>query len=254
MKDYLRPNNISQFKFSTKPVAFLFAALILMLLPYAESTAQSQPIGFQVQYKVYYGDLNIGTSTRKVVGGADGLSYSEHRVKSGKLLEMLGEKSYVQRTTIQVSQSGVKPVEFNVTNWSDVEIARVDFDWDNRKIQFSGGNSAGMPDHQVLDWESWFVSLAVSDLDALEGKYVTIAEQSKTRTYQYGAPSSAELKLKGERVDTIKIRMQNTGDHRRSYDVWISPELHNVPIRIDKNKKSQKINFIITSFDWVYPE
>ena len=111
-----------------------------------------------------------------------------------------------------------------------------------------------MPDHQVLDWESWFVSLAVSDLDALEGKYVTIAEQSKTRTYQYGAPSSAELKLKGERVDTIKIRMQNTGDHRRSYDVWISPELHNVPIRIDKNKKSQKINFIITSFDWVYPE
>ena len=254
MKNFLRPIKISQLKYSSKPATLLFAALVLILLPYAESIAQSQPIGFQVQYKVYYGDLHIGTSTRKIVSGADGLSYAEHRVKSGKLLEMLGERSFVQRTTIQVSQTGVNPVEFNVSNWSDVEIARVDFDWDNRKIQFSGGNSADMPDHQVLDWESWFVSLAVSDIGALEGKYVTIAEQNKTRTYQYGAPSSAELELKGERVDTIKIKMQNTGDHRRSYDVWISPELHNVPIRIDKNKKSQKINFIIASFDWIYPE
>ena len=48
--------------------------------------------------------------------------------------------------------------------------------------------------------------------------------------------------------------MQDVDSKTRKYVVWVYPELHNVPIRIDKIKKGQVVSFIATLFEFVYPE
>ena len=228
--------------------------LILIAFPFGLISAETQPIGFQVKYKIHFGDLKIGNSTRTVVSGNDGNIYAEHVVRVGGLLRMLGEDSYTQKSTFQYSGNEVTPISFNITNDSNHEVASAEFDWTNRKVLFGNGKVFDMPAHQTLDWEAWYVQMVLKQTESLENQYMTIVEQSKLRSYVFQDAAPEQITFRGNTVDTVKITMQDVNRKNRKYVVWVYPELHNIPIRIDKIKKDQGVSFVATSFDIVYPE
>lgn len=232
----------------------LTALLVLIAIAFDQSWADSQQIGIEVRYSVIYGDLQIGKSVRTVVNGNDGYAYAEHRVQVSGLLRLLGEESFTQRSILRFDGNEVFPVSFKVTNDSGNVVADAQFNWEEQTVVLGNGNIIEMPEHRILDWESWYVAMITSRTEDLESQRVTIVEQDKLRTYEYQGAQPDQLEFKGETVDTIRIKMQDVNNNRRSYVFWISPQLHNVPIRIDKVKKSQKISFVAKSFNWVYSE
>ncbi len=248
------PKGNSNAEYRIKSVVCLIASLVLFALSYNHSWAESQPIGIEVRYSIVYGDLEIGKSFRTVVNGNDGFGYAEHRVQVSGLLRLLGEDSYTQRSAFQFRGSEVIPITFKVTNESNSEIANGDFNWDDQTVVLGNGTVIDMPEHRILDWESWYVAMIIARTEHLENQRVTIVEQERLRTYVYQDAQPDQLEFRGEAVDTIRIKMQDVNDGRRSYVVWISPHLHNIPVRIDKVKKTQRISFVAKSFDWVYPE
>ena len=232
----------------------LLVLAVLISVPSMQASAESQPIGIEISYSVRFGDLEIGESVRTVVNGNDGHAYAEHKVSVGALLKFLGEDSYTQNSSFKFVDGTVIPVSFQVTNESGNEIAVAKFDWVNQKIVFGNGNSVDMPKRPVLDWESWYVSLMLTPTEELQNQRTTIVEQNRIKTYDYQAATPGQTQFKGDTVDTVTIKMQDINDGRRSYVVWIYPQLHNIPVRIDKIKQNQQISFVATSFDWVYPE
>ncbi len=237
-----------------KTAVSLIVSLVLTAYFFNQSWAETQPIGIEVRYSIVYGDLEIGKSVRTVVNGNDGSAYAEHHVKVSGLLRLLGEDSYTQRSAFQFRGSEVIPIAFKVTNESNNEIANGEFNWDDQTVVLGNGTVVDMPGHQILDWESWYVAMIIAHTEYLENQRVTIVEQERLRTYVYQDARPDQLEFRGEAVDTIRIKMQDVNDGRRSYVVWISPQLHNIPVRIDKVKKSQRISFVAKSFDWVYSE
>lgn len=228
--------------------------LILIVFPFGLISADTEPVGFQVKYSIYFGDLKIGNSIRTVVNGNDGNIYAEHDVRAGGLLRLLGEDSYIQRSTLQYSGDEVIPIAFKITNESNNEVASAEFDWTNRKVLFGSGKVFDMPDHQTVDWESWYVQLILRRTESLENQYMTVVEQSRLRSYVFQDAVPEQINFRGNTVDAVKITMQDVDSKTRKYVVWVYPEMHNVPIRIDKIRKGQGVSFIATLFEFVYPE
>ncbi len=237
-----------------KSAACLIASLILVAVSFNQLWAESKPIGIEVRYSVVYGDLEIGKSVRTVVNGNDGFAYAVHSLQVSGLLRLLGEESYTQRSAFRFQGNKVMPIAFKVTNESNNEIANGEFNWDIQTVTLGNGNIIDMPEHEILDWESWYVAMIIARTEDLEKQRVTIVEQERLRTYDYQGAQPDQLEFRGEAVNTIRIKMQDVNDGRRSYVVWISPQLHNIPVRIDKVKKGQRVSFVAKSFDWVYPE
>ena len=227
---------------------------IVIVSPSMQVAAEPQPIGVEIRYSVLYGTSEIGKSVRAVVRGNDGLVGAKHIVRVGPLLKLMGEDSYTQISAFRFVDGVIRPIAFEVTDESGNKKASAKFDWNDQKIRFANGGSVEIPEHSVLDWESWYVSLILIPAQNLANRRVSIVEQNRIKVYEYQQPTSQQIQYKGETVDAVKIKMQDVNDGRRSYVVWIYPQLHNIPIRIDKVKKNQKISFVATSFDWVYPE
>ena len=232
----------------------LFALAVLISVLSMQASAESERIGIEISYSVRFGDVEIGKSVRTVVNGNDGYAYAKHKVSVGPLLKLLGEDSYTQISGFRFVDGAVMPVAFEVTNESGKEIASAKFDWANQKILFGNGNNIDMPELTVLDWESWYVSLILTPTERLQNQRATIVEQNRIKTYEYQSAIPRQTQFKGDTVDTVTIKMQDVNDGRRSYVVWIYPQLNNIPVRIDKIKKNQQISFVATSFDWVYSE
>ena len=234
--------------------ARLVTLLILVAFPFGLISAETEPVGFQVKYTIYFGDIKIGNSIRTVVNGKDGNIYAEHDVRAGGLLRLLGEDSYTERSTFQYSGNEVIPIAFKITNDSNHEVASAEFDWTDRKVLFGSGKVFDMPEHQTVDWESWYVQLILRRTESLENQYMTVVEQNRLRSYVFQDAVPEQITFRGNAVDTVKITMQDVNRKNRKYVVWVYPELHNIPIRIDKIKKGQGVSFIATLFEFVYPE
>ncbi|MDE0309397.1 MAG: DUF3108 domain-containing protein [Acidiferrobacterales bacterium] len=245
-------NGMFQSALYVKSTMCLIVLSILTAVTLDQPQAETQPIGIKVRFAVLYGDLKIGESIRTVVNGNDGYTYAEHRVQVGGLLRLLGEESYTQESTFQFHGTEVVPIQFKVMDESKNEVANGQFNWDDRTVVFGNGTTIDMPEHRILDWESWYVTMINSQTRDLESQRVTVVENNRVRTYEYQDVQPEQIDFQGETVDTIRIKLQDVNDGRRSYDVWISPQVLNLPLRIDKIKKSQRISFVARSFDWVY--
>ncbi len=229
-------------------IAFVFSALTSL------ASAESDPIGFKVRYGVFYGDLEIGSSKRRIVQGAEGNTESEHQFQARGILKLLGEKSYTQNSVLQIVGTEVVPMGYEVLGESDQILFDASFDWTNREVTLTDGRRVGLPSHPVFDLESWYVSLMVGQPDRLEDQTITIIERDKRRTYMYKTIEAQQIDVKGETVDAVHFRLQDVKDERRRYEVWVTPGFHNLPVRIDKIRKNQTVSFKMKAFEWVYPQ
>ena len=242
---------------------FLTAAIISAFVLFSAILAQSfdsvahasEGNGYKATYIVEFKGIELGVSERTVVAGDDLMATSTHVLEPQGLAAMLGESRYVDITKMDLSDSRIRTISSQRQGEKSSDSYTAEFEWNDRTIRFSSGNSIAMPNQDVYDFESWIMLLTLYPDQHQVGSALSILErENRLRSYRVVQNDNDVIDVKGEMIDTRRIRLQDTQDDSRGFTVWIVPEFHNLVLKLIKHKESTELKFTIEEFRQIIAE
>ncbi len=246
---------IAQLKTNTiavlRPVYIVGLSFALIWTSVHISGAVAQNIdkkGFDATYSIYYNNTKAGEAVRSV-SNVNGVVVSTFKVKPIGIFVLIGGAKYTQKTEISISGIQAYPLSFSLKEGKASKTTRVNFDWNNRMIKFRDGKKMlPMPNHNVYDQESWYLSLILDPMSASVGSLVSIVEDNRFRTYIHNKVSYGTINLRGHSVEALNVQIQDVNQPNRKYEAWIATDYYNLPLRIEKLKGEDTLIFEIENF------
>ena len=140
-----------------------------------------------------------------------------------------------QQSTGTVTSTGLEPVQFSIRR-GDREAETVEFQRATKEIKLSrGGTSRVLPmPPNLQDTQSFLFQLAVeaAKLNTTDDRLnilVTNARGVNRYTFKKAGESTIETRLGP--VETVHL-VRETSELRDSYEVWLSPKHHYLPVKL----------------------
>lgn len=142
-----------------------------------------------------------------------------------------------QKSSGNVSAQGLQPLDFieNKKISSGNQTLNASFDWQNRKLNFSSGNSIPLPDHaqDILSFLFQFSQMAL-DESVLD---VHVSNGRKLESYQLEVGSEEEIETRLGKLRVLPLhKVRAPGEE--GMDIWLGLEYRLLPVQIrqfDKN-------------------
>ncbi|NND00993.1 MAG: DUF3108 domain-containing protein [Gammaproteobacteria bacterium] len=127
----------------------------------------------------------------------------------------------------------------------------VSFDWQERKINFSDGESLDMPQGYVVDNCNLPFATALLKGEGLSGETVYVVDGKKKRIRGYTLKSSDReiLTTKFGDIDTLKIVLERELVPERTFTLWLSPENSYVPLKMEERRPSRATTMMVDQID-----
>jgi hypothetical protein len=208
---------------------WLFALLIASAITPAQ--AETAPVAFEAEYRVFYGNTEIGKGTRSL--RYEGSQYQVTSKLQPAGLAKLFMGTIEERAQGKVVNQRLRP-EHYFFDRSDRPKKRRDFqlDWEQMQVRNATGNDyALLP--EAIDTLSMQAQL-MTDLSAQasdppnEIRYTTVGRKG-TDTYTFTVKPGPELALAAGSFSTLHLVREKNGDR---FEVWTAPELGHLPVRI----------------------
>ena len=124
---------------------------------------------------------------------------------------------------------------------------KVSYDWNNRKINFSDGDSLDMPQGYVIDTCSLPFAAAFLKNQGLSSEivYVVDGEKKRIRGYRLKSTSKELLSTKLGKRDTLKLVLERDHDPSRTFTLWLSPNHSYVPLKMVENRNRRTFTFMV---------
>jgi hypothetical protein len=212
-------------------VARRCAAVALALLAAAGAVhAAGVPQRVEIVYRVSIGPMKIGEG--RDVFQHDGKTYkvvSEARTTG---VAAIYRFNLVRESAGRVTPKGLQPETFSeVRNGKPKRSVR--FDWGKRQATLVDGEKQQvlpLPDN-TWDQTSFGYNFAFAGLDAA-ALSANLTDGRRIKEYHYTVVGNQPLETELGTLDTIHVKkVQKDGD-KRSFDVWIAPSHHNLPVRM----------------------
>ena len=208
---------------------WLFALLIASAITPAQ--AETAPAAFEAEYRVFYGNTEIGQGTRSL--RYEGSQYQVTSKLQPAGLAKLFMGTIEERAQGKVVNQRLRP-EHYFFDRSDRPKKRRDFqlDWEQMQVHNATGNDyALLP--EAIDTLSMQAQL-MTDLSAQasdppnEIRYTTVGRKG-TDTYTFTVKPGPEFALAAGSFSTLHLVREKNGDR---FEVWTAPELGHLPVRI----------------------
>lgn len=142
-----------------------------------------------------------------------------------------------QKSSGNINAQGLQPVEFleNKRLSSGKQTLSASFDWQNRKLDFSSGNSIPLPDRaqDILSFLFQFSQMAL-DESVLD---VHVSNGRKLESYQLEVGSEEEIETRLGKLRVLPLhKIHAPGEE--GMDIWLGLEFRLLPVQIrqfDKN-------------------
>ena len=242
---------------------YLTAAIISALVLFSAILAQSfnsvanasEGNGYIATYTVDYNGIELGVSERTVVASDDLMATSTHVLEPQGLAALLGGSRYVDISQMDLSDSKIQTISSQRQSEESSDSYTAKFEWNDRTIEFSSGNVMAMPNQDVYDFESWIMLLMLYPEQHQVGSALSILERkNRIRSYSVVQNDSDAIDVKGEMIDTRRIKLRDTQDESRGFTVWIVPQFHNLVLKLIKHKKSNETRFTIDEFTQTFAQ
>ena len=193
--------------------------------------AEAAPVGFKAEYRVFYGNTEIGNGTRSL--RYQGTQYQATSKLQPEGLAKLFMGMIEERAEGTVVNQRLRPERYYFDR-SDRPKKRRDFqlNWEEMQVLNATGNDyALLP--EAIDTLSMQAQL-MTDLSAHASKqpkeirYITVGRKG-TDAYTFAVQPGPELALAGTSLATFHLVREKDGDR---FEVWTAPELGHLPVRI----------------------
>ena len=128
-----------------------------------------------------------------------------------------------------------------------LEDYRVKFDWAERKIKFSDGESLDMPKGYVVDNCNMFFAAALLKGEGLSEQplYIVDGKKKRIRGYNLRATSNEMLSTNFGDVNTVKIVLERELQPERTISLWLSPENSYMPLKMEERRRKRTTTMIV---------
>jgi len=203
--------------------------------------AMAAPVAFEAEYRVFYGDIEIGKGVRS-------LSYAGNQYRFSSTLEPSGiARLFIGRITEEahgkVLEYRLRPQRYQF-NRSDRPDKKRDFllDWNSMQVKNSSGSDYPFSDDVIdtLSLQAQLMTDLNADADSLS--YSAVSRRGLS-PYSFEVKPMDTIELNGETYETFHlVRSESTGER---FEIWCAPSLNNLPVRVkhtDDDGKSFRLD------------
>lgn len=136
-----------------------------------------------------------------------------------------------QQSTGTITAGGIRPDRFieNKLTSKGKQILSADFDWQNRQLNFSNGNSSPLPD-QAQDILSFLYQFSQIPLDQATLS-ISVSNGKKLESYQLEVGSEEEIKTPLGKLRALPLRKINAPGEE-GLEIWLGLEYRLLPVKI----------------------
>ena len=228
----------------------LFGSLVMSIKSWAEGGLQPVSIGYIVRLDhEKLGNATLGRTETILTRNATGYSVHTKTKAQGLAAIIIGsnEQQYCefiveQDRAISNSYSGGR---------TDSNDYQVDFDWQQRKINFNSGDSLDMPQGYVVDSCNmpFAASLLYHDGVADDVMYVVDGRKKRIRGYKLKSTSTESLETSIGKKETLKIVLEREFIPQRTFTIWLSPEWAYVPLKMEEKRRSRTTTMTVDKIE-----
>ena len=202
---------------------------------------------YEADYLIFLDNLEVGTSHRSV-SIDNNVVISTHKVEPNAMAKIFGEKRYQQTSKFYREYKNINMIETRIKGRDTDPSAK--FDWENNTIHFGNGKTEPISNSNILDLESWLVSVQINPAEMLTEEPFLIVDRNRLRSYQYTSVSPTVIEIQDVKVDAWLIEMRRVDRENEGFRVWIVAEFRAIPAQIEKFKKGSSLFFRIQSLKW----
>lgn len=214
--------------------------VILLAMLATPGWAAQPPQRVQMEFAVSSGSMDLGEG--RDVLEHDGKTYSVvSELKTVGVAAILYKLDIRRQSRGLVTKDGLRPQHFEEARTRKPKRA-ADFDWDAKTIKLTDGDrveTLPLPDN-TFDQTSFTYAFAFkASLDDLPP--VNLTDGRKLSDYTYKVLGREKLKTPIGELEALHIRKVQDADDKRGFEVWLSVEHHNLPVRIRYVEKNGQV-------------
>ncbi len=222
----------------------LLAALTVMAggaLAQAPHTAPF-PDHMVLSYRVYYGPIPVGISTRTLDRRPDNTyHYTLHSFPTGAA-RLFTHLQWFEQGRFRVANDQVYPLEYLKyrVGSPDAQRKEAKFDWDKSRIFYADQRSevlpAGTQDENTVIFE---LMLHPPSTAAFRELHITTGSQIIIYRYKYLRNETLDSALGRLRTIVVYWAEKTRHGHGKRFTAWLARDRHNIPIRIVAQEHGQ---------------
>ena len=188
-----------------------------------------------LSYRVYYGPIPIGISTRTLDRRADNTyHYTLHSFPTGAA-RLFTHLQWFEQGRFRVVHDQVYPLEYLKYRVGSPDARRKEakFDWDKARIVYADHRSEALPtgtqDENTVIFE---LMLHPPSTSAFRELHITTGSQIIIYRYKYLRTETLDSALGRLRTTVVYWAEQARHGHGKKFTAWLARDRHNIPIKI----------------------
>jgi len=231
----------------------LYAIATLTIVPLTDLQAQSlEPIS--IAYKVSmvsdkYGNATLGKAQTTLTKTDTGFSAVSQTKAQGIAAILLGS-NFQESCDFVIEHDQVVSDNYSGGRRDNTDY-QVNFDWKDRKIKFSDGESLDMPKGYVVDNCNMPFAAAMLKGDGLSKQTLYIVDGKSKRIRGYNLKSTNEeiLETNFGEIETVKVVLERELIPERTITLWLSPQNSHVPLKMEERRKKRTTTMMVDKID-----
>ncbi|MFT4629265.1 MAG: hypothetical protein ACI9WC_000218 [Arenicella sp.] len=128
-----------------------------------------------------------------------------------------------------------------------LEDYQVKFDWTERLINFSDGESLDMPKGYVVDNCNMFFAAALLKGEGLSEQplYIVDGKNKRIRGYNLRSTTNEILSTNFGDINTLKIVLERELQPDRTISLWLAPENSYMPLKMEERRRKRTTTMIV---------
>ena len=219
------------------------------VLPQVASAQELKPIS--IHYTVSfesekYGNATLGRFETQLSRGKEG-GYSVMSALQGQGIAAILMGSNYQESCDFSIENGRAISNNYAGGRKALEDYQVKFDWTERKINFSDGETLDMPKGYVVDNCNMFFAAALLKGEGLSEQplYIVDGKKKRIRGYNLRSSTSELLSTNLGHLNTLKIVLERELQPERTISLWLSPENSFIPLKMEERRSKRTTTMIV---------
>lgn len=246
-------------RFLSRPLVVVWSALAVAVaigavttglpLAQAESAKQKLPQELLAVYQVSTAGTVVGEYSMRLQRSGDHYDVESSVTPKG-LATIFAPGPMEQTSQFGIKRGRVLPLQYNERRSGKTPPEySLAFDWDNMTVTLPDGSQLPIP-RQPVDPAALPVQVMLTPPAPDRDLVVNLVNDRGVRTHTVSLLGDADMETSLGQVKAQHLRQRKKGAKEGDYiDIWIDPDQYNVPIRIERHKRSRMLAFALLSVE-----
>jgi hypothetical protein len=232
-------------------VSLLWIGISLLASGTGSALGSQSLESFTATYQLNRGRMIIGKVTTRLQLGTDGsYTYSSVTIPVG-IVAVFSKGQITETSKGRISGRQVIPSSYRYHHKRKKrpKLRRLQFDWPANRVTAPGTSPvwSSSINTGTQDKASKILSMMLAMRPGTADMQIRVADKTKLKTYRISRVKQEQIDTADRSFDTIQLNETKPGKPP-STRFWLAPELHYLPVKIEKKEKNDTFTMTLVKF------